>query len=86
MSVRVVGVILALFALLEAVVGGNNTITDEVFFDVKVTNSKNESWQGRFVVGVFGDILPITAFNFIHLAKGYKHRDVRSFASSYFAL
>lgn len=45
-----------------------------MFFDIKV--DATEPWTGRIVVGVFGDALPITTFNFVNLAKGFKHREV----------
>jgi cyclophilin family peptidyl-prolyl cis-trans isomerase len=32
--------------------------------------------RGRVVVGVFGDALPMTVFNFINLVHGYKHGSV----------
>ncbi|KAJ8304363.1 hypothetical protein KUTeg_017946 [Tegillarca granosa] len=49
------------------------TITDEVWFDVKIYNYNNtgQVLDGTFVVGVFGDALPITTTNFIQLAKGF---------------
>lgn len=54
----------------------NNTITDEIFFDIKIVGKANESWTGRFIVGVFGKAVPMTAHNFVALAKGFQHREV----------
>uniref|UniRef100_A0A914XHW9 Peptidyl-prolyl cis-trans isomerase n=1 Tax=Plectus sambesii TaxID=2011161 RepID=A0A914XHW9_9BILA len=69
-----VGLVAVVFSLIPLVAqAGNNTITDEVFFDIKV--DATEPWTGRIVIGVFGDALPITSFNFVSLAKGFKHRE-----------
>ncbi|XP_060063695.1 uncharacterized protein LOC132544141 [Ylistrum balloti] len=48
-------------------------VTEEVYFDVYIKDFEDgEDYHGRFVVGVFGDVAPITSLNFISLAKGYK--------------
>lgn len=49
------------------------TVTEEVYFDVEIKKyEEGEDYHGRFVVGVFGDICPVTAMNFVSLARGYK--------------
>ncbi|KAK3097578.1 hypothetical protein FSP39_011099 [Pinctada imbricata] len=52
----------------------NFTITEEVWFDVEIKDHDGvgEDYRGRFVVGLFGDVCPMTALNFVSLAKGYK--------------
>lgn len=55
------------------------TITNEVFFDIEIRSSKTSEAikSGRVVIGVFGDICPMTATNFVQLAKGFKRDNVR---------
>ncbi|EEB15506.1 peptidyl-prolyl cis-trans isomerase 5 precursor, putative [Pediculus humanus corporis] len=59
-------------------------VTDKVWFDIKI----GENAVGKVVIGVFGKTVPITAKNFIELAKkpvgeGYKgskfHRVIKDF-------
>ncbi|KAJ8303940.1 hypothetical protein KUTeg_017523 [Tegillarca granosa] len=49
-------------------------VTEEVWFDVEIKDydGQGEDYRGRFVVAVFGEVCPMTALNFISLAKGYK--------------
>jgi len=58
---------------LALVHAGKYTITEEVWFDVKVKDmdGPGEDYKGRFVIGVFGDAAPMTTLNFVSLAKGY---------------
>lgn len=78
--------IIIAFVAISAVKAGNNTITDEIYFDIKVDDKKgNETWRGRFIIGLFGDVLPMSTFNFLALAKGYRHKKVPDFnCSKYF--
>lgn len=78
MNVFLSSLFIICLAGISAVKAGNNTITDEVYFDIKVDDKKgNETWRGRFVVGLFGDALPMSTFNFLALAKGYRHKKVQ---------
>lgn len=73
MAARIV--ILSLFTLFSLAYSAKDeyAVTEEVYFDVEIKNyEKNEDYRGRFVVGVFGDICPVTALNFISLAEGFK--------------
>jgi len=50
-------------------------VTQECWLDVAVKDSNESSnviKQGRIVVGLFGDIVPMTATNFAQLSKGNK--------------
>ena len=53
---------------------GNYTVTEEVWFDIEVLNydGPGEDFRGRFVVAVFGETAPMTALNFVSLARGYQ--------------
>ena len=47
-------------------VGEQLKVTNVVFFDVKIDGKE----VGRIEIGVFGDIVPKTAKNFVELATG----------------
>ena len=49
-------------------------ITEEVWFDIAIRETKGAPpiRQERVVIGVFGEICPMTATNFVQLAKGVK--------------
>jgi hypothetical protein len=53
-------------------------VTHEVFFDVAIKDSKEGPAQkeGRIVIGLFGDVCPMTVTNFVHIAKGFKRENV----------
>jgi len=55
----------------------NYTITDEVWIEVTVKGyyGPGEDYTGKFEIGVFGEIVPLTALNFVSLARGYKKKD-----------
>lgn len=57
------------------------TVTNEVYFDVEVRASKTSEpiKSGRIVIGLFGDICPMTVTNFVQLAKGFK-RDNKKYS------
>jgi len=70
-------IIAVLFALLTAGSAYNPDplqVTDEVFFDVKVKDmdGPGQDYRGRFVIGVFGNAAPMTALNFVSIARGFK--------------
>jgi len=67
----ILGCLLAGFALVQA---GKYSVTEEVYFDVKVEDidGPGEDYKGRFVIAVFGDVAPMTTLNFVSLAKGYQ--------------
>ena len=44
------------------------TVTKQVYFDITIGGEK----AGRIVIGLFGDVVPKTAENFLELAKGTK--------------
>ena len=50
------------------------TVTDEVWFEVEVKDmdGPGQDYRGRFTVAVFGETAPMTALNFVSIAKGYK--------------
>ena len=50
------------------------TVTDEVWFDIviKDMNGPGKDFTGRFTIAVFGDAVPLTALNFVSIARGYK--------------
>ena len=64
-------------ALLATAYCGKYTVTDEVWFEVEVQDmdGPGQDFRGRFVVAVFGDTAPMTALNFVSIARGYKQRD-----------
>ena len=56
-------------------------VTSEAWFDVGVKRVKSDDDDttqhlGRVTIGLFGDIVPMTATNFAQLAKGFKKGDV----------
>lgn len=54
-------------------------ITNEVYLDVEIRPTKTSEAikSGRIVIGLFGDVCPMTATNFLQLAKGFKRDNVR---------
>merc|ERR1719210_803080 len=64
----------ALFTLFACGHAGNFTVTEEVWFDVEIKDYEGpgEHYKGRFVVAVMGDAAPMTALNFVSLARGHK--------------
>ena len=56
-------------------------VTQEAWFDIGIqdskTNSTEVSRKGRIVIGLFGDICPMTTTNFAQLTKGFKRDSVR---------
>lgn len=53
-------------------------VTNEIFLDVEIRPTKTSEAikSGRIVIGLFGDICPMTATNFLQLAKGFKRDNV----------
>ena len=74
--------ILFTMALVSSMLGlslaGNFTVTDEAWFDVQITDydSPGEDYHGRFVIGLFGDVAPMTVMNFAAITRGYKRGNV----------
>jgi hypothetical protein len=68
----------ALVAMLSTCYGGLNTVTEEVWFEVRVKDLDGPGldYTGCFTVAVFGDTAPMTVLNFVSLAKGYKRGGV----------
>ena len=58
---------------------------DEVWFDVEIKNFEGagQHYNGRFVIGVMGETAPMTALNFVSLARGHKKgKDVLTYKDS----
>lgn len=62
--------------LLSVVNCDNYTITDEVWFDIEIRDfdGPGDDYRGRFVIGLFGETVPMTALNFASIAKGYERQ------------
>ena len=63
-------------------------VTSEAWFDIAIKETKDSNEilrKGRVVIGLFGDICPMTTTNFIQLAKGFKREGV-SFSSKKFLI
>ncbi|CAD5217822.1 unnamed protein product [Bursaphelenchus xylophilus] len=58
--------VVAFFALAQA--KDTITVTKKAYFDIEIGGEK----KGRVVIGLFGDVVPKTATNFLELAKGSK--------------
>ena len=54
-------------------------VTEWVYLDIKIDDYYEDKtpYEGRLIIGVFGEIAPMTVLNFITLAKGYKKGRVR---------
>jgi len=67
--------VLAIVGMVSAIDGDFNihTVTDEVYFDVMVEDldGPGQHYQGRVVIGVFANAAPMTALNFVSIARGY---------------
>ena len=68
---------LAVTLTLLGVCACDYTVTDEVWFEVEVKDmdGPGQDYRGRFTVAVFGEAAPMTALNFVSIAKGYKRGD-----------
>merc|ERR1719463_277894 len=60
--------LVALGAVLGLAAAQDPTVTSKVFFDVSIGGEN----AGRITIGLFGDDVPKTAANFLHLCKGDK--------------
>jgi len=75
--------VIFVFALANAASDTKYTVTQEVYFDVEVKDfdgekaAEGQDYSGRFVVGVFGDIVPMTTLNFVSIAKGYNQKETK---------
>ena len=49
-------------------------VTDEAWFEVEIRDLEGPGmhYRGRFEVGLFGEIVPMTTMNFVGICKGYK--------------
>lgn len=55
-------------------------VTSEAWFDIAIKETKESNEilrKGRVVIGLFGDICPMTTTNFIQLAKGFKREGTK---------
>ncbi|XP_064610006.1 peptidyl-prolyl cis-trans isomerase B-like [Liolophura sinensis] len=52
------------------------TITHEAWFDIEIKDydGPGEDYRGRFVVGLFGEQVPMTVLNFVKLANGFQRK------------
>ena len=53
------------------------TVTDEAWFEVEIKDhdGPGKDYRGRFVVGLFGEVVPMTVMNFAAIARGYRRGD-----------
>jgi len=60
-------------ALLTVGLCGNNTVTDEAWFEMEVKDmdGPGQDYRGRFVVALFGETAPMTVMNFVSITRGY---------------
>ena len=58
---------------------GGISVTEEAWFEVKVSEKNETMWQGRFTVALFGDVAPMTVMNFVALTRGYKKGKVSNY-------
>merc|ERR1711993_201319 len=61
-------------AVLGLSYAGNNTVTEEAWFEVEVRNldGPGQDFRGIFTIALFGDVAPMTVLNFASITKGYK--------------
>ncbi|KAF9943988.1 Peptidyl-prolyl cis-trans isomerase B, partial [Modicella reniformis] len=65
---RTLAFCVALAALAVAVQAAEPVVTSKVYFDIE----QDGKFLGRVVIGLFGNVVPKTARNFLELAKGSK--------------
>jgi len=75
MMMRVLGIVLAVFAVVCAAAPKERTpkVTERVFFDISIGGKP----VGKIVIGLFGEAVPKTAENFKQLAlhtKGFGYK------------
>jgi hypothetical protein len=54
-------------------------VTNEIFMDIAIKEtkeSKENIKMNRIVIGLFGDVCPMTVTNFLQLSKGFKRENV----------
>ena len=56
----------------------DETVTDKAYLDISIDGSP----AGRIVIGLFGNAVPMTAGNFLGIAKGTKLKDGRTLSYS----
>lgn len=62
-------------------------VTSEAWFDLTIKDTKDSNEvirKGRIVIGLFGDICPMTSTNFVQLTKGFKREGVSVLLYDYF--
>ncbi|KAI3380810.1 hypothetical protein SNEBB_006162 [Seison nebaliae] len=60
------------------------TVTEEVWFKIGKKSVTDDQFRtiGTITIGVFGDVVPMTALNFVQLAKGF-NRPAKNIQMSY---
>lgn len=57
----------------------NYTVTHEAWFELEVKDmdGPGDHYRGKFTIGLFGEVAPMTVLNFVSLARGYKTKNAK---------